>query len=67
MKAMLRYLDGYRRETVIAPLFKMLEALFDLFVPLVMRVISVLTPSWSREEKLSDWIWENSACRRLEA
>ena len=39
MKAMLRYLDGYRRETVIAPLFKMLEALFDLFVPLVMADI----------------------------
>lgn len=36
---MLRYLDGYRRETVIAPLFKMLEALFDLFVPLVMADI----------------------------
>ena len=39
MKAMLRYLDGYRRESVIAPLFKMLEALFDLFVPLVMADI----------------------------
>lgn len=36
---MLRYLNGYRRESVLAPLFKMLEATFDLFVPLVMADI----------------------------
>ncbi|MGN0662343.1 MAG: ABC transporter ATP-binding protein [Faecalibacterium sp.] len=39
MKQMLRYLDGYRRESLLAPLFKMLEATFDLFVPLVMADI----------------------------
>ena len=32
---MLVYLRGYRRECILAPLFKMLEALFDLLVPLV--------------------------------
>ena len=32
---MLGYLKGYERESVLAPLFKMLEATFDLFVPLV--------------------------------
>ena len=31
---MLRYLSDYKRESVLAPLFKMLEATFDLFVPL---------------------------------
>ena len=36
---MLRYLKGYRKETVTAPLFKMLEAFFDLLVPLVMADI----------------------------
>lgn len=36
---MLRYLNGYKRESVLAPLFKMLEAGFDLFVPLVMADI----------------------------
>ena len=36
---MLRYLSGYKKESVIAPLFKMLEAIFDLFVPLVMADI----------------------------
>ncbi len=42
MKKLLRYLKDYRRECVMAPLFKMLEALFELFVPLVMaRIIDV--------------------------
>lgn len=36
---MMKYLKGYGKESVIAPLFKMLEALFDLFVPLVMADI----------------------------
>ena len=36
---MLRYLSDYKRESVLAPLFKMLEATFDLFVPLVMADI----------------------------
>ncbi len=39
MKGMLKYLKGYGRQSLIAPLFKMLEALFDLFVPLVMADI----------------------------
>ena len=39
MTGMLQYLKGYRKECVIAPLFKMLEASFDLLVPLVMAQI----------------------------
>ena len=39
MNKMLNYLNGYKRECVLAPLFKMLEATFDLFVPLVMADI----------------------------
>ena len=39
MNKMLRYLSDYKRESVLAPLFKMLEATFDLFVPLVMADI----------------------------
>lgn len=39
MKKLLRYLKGYQLETVLAPLFKMLEASFELFVPLVMAEI----------------------------
>ena len=39
MKKLLRYLKGYEKETVLAPLFKMLEALLELFVPLVMAAV----------------------------
>ena len=36
MKRLLIYLNTYKKECVFAPLFKMLEAIFELFVPLVM-------------------------------
>lgn len=39
MKKLLIYLRDYKKESVIAPAFKMLEALFDLFVPLVVASI----------------------------
>ncbi len=39
MKKLLVYLKDYKKETVLAPLFKMLEATFELFVPLVMAAI----------------------------
>ena len=39
MKKLLRYLKDYKKECVFAPLFKMLEATFELFVPLVMAAI----------------------------
>ena len=39
MRKLLVYLKDYKKETVFAPLFKMLEATFELFVPLVMAAI----------------------------
>lgn len=39
MKKLLIYLKDYKKETVLAPLFKMLEATFELFVPLVMAAV----------------------------
>ncbi|MCD5517614.1 ABC transporter ATP-binding protein/permease [Lactobacillus delbrueckii subsp. sunkii] len=39
MKYVFSYLKDYKRESVLAPLFKLLEALFDLFVPLVVARI----------------------------
>lgn len=39
MKKLLVYLKHYKKESVLAPLFKMLEATFELFVPLVMADI----------------------------
>ena len=35
MKRLLRYMGAYKKESVLGPLFKMLEASFELFVPLV--------------------------------
>ena len=39
MKKLLVYLRNYKKECVLAPLFKMLEASFELLVPLVMARI----------------------------
>lgn len=39
MKKLLKYLSNYKKECVLAPLFKMLEACFELFVPLVVASI----------------------------
>lgn len=39
MKTLLAYLKEYKKESILAPLFKMLEASFELFVPLVMVAI----------------------------
>lgn len=39
MKSLLIYLRNYKKETVLAPLFKLLEASFELLVPLVMAAV----------------------------
>ncbi len=39
MKKVLSYLKYYKKQTILAPLFKMLEASFELFVPLVIASI----------------------------
>ena len=39
MKKILYFLGGYKKESILAPLFKMLEATFELIVPLVMAAI----------------------------
>lgn len=39
MKSLMKYLKHYKKESVLAPLFKMLEACFELLVPLVMANI----------------------------
>lgn len=39
MKKILVFLKDYKKESVIAPLFKMLEAIFELIVPLVVAQI----------------------------
>ena len=39
MKKLLKYLKPYTKESIISPLFKLLEAIFDLLVPLVVKEI----------------------------
>ena len=39
MKNLLKYMRGYGKECVLGPLFKLLEATFELFVPLVVASI----------------------------
>ncbi len=39
MKNLLGYLKNYKKETILAPLFKLLEASFELLVPLVMASV----------------------------
>lgn len=39
MKTVLKYLRDYKKESILAPLFKMLEASFELLIPLVVAAI----------------------------
>ena len=39
MKHLMKYFNGYKVRAILAPLFKMLEASFELLVPLVMAAI----------------------------
>ena len=36
MKKLLRYLKNYKKESILGPLFKLVEVVFELTVPLVM-------------------------------
>ena len=39
MKKMLKFMRGYEKECILGPLFKLLEATFELFIPLVVAQI----------------------------
>ncbi len=39
MKKLLIYMKKFRKECILAPLFKLLEAAFELFVPLIVAAI----------------------------
>lgn len=53
MKKVLIYLKYYKKETILAPLFKMLEASFELFVPLV--IASIIDRGIEGEDKTHIW------------
>ena len=39
MKSLLKYLNNYKKESILGPLFKLLEASFELLIPIVMANI----------------------------
>jgi len=46
MRKLLRFIRPYTKESILGPLFKLLEALFELLVPLVIaRIVDVAIPS----------------------
>ncbi len=55
MKKLWIYLKGYEKESIIAPLFKMLEAFFDLMVPIV--VASIINNGISQNNM--SVVWKN--------
>ena len=39
MRKLTSYLKGYRKESILGPLFKLIEATFELLVPLVIAAL----------------------------
>lgn len=49
MKQLLAYFKGYLKETILGPLFKLLEAIFELLVPLVLaQILDQAIPNQNR-------------------
>ncbi len=60
MKKLLSFLKDYKKETILAPLFKLLEATFELFVPLVIaQIIDVGIPAGDKVHigKMFGWLF----------
>lgn len=53
MKQILKYLKAYKKECICAPLFKLLEASFELIVPLVM--VAIIDNGITASDKLYIW------------
>lgn len=60
MKKLLSFLKDYKKESILAPLFKLLEATFELFVPLVIaQIIDVGIPTGDKIHigKMFGWLF----------
>ena len=51
MRRLLSYLNHYRKESILGPLFKLLEASFELLVPLV--VVSIIDVGIKNQQLVS--------------
>ncbi|WP_033152548.1 ABC transporter ATP-binding protein [Streptococcus equinus] len=46
MRELSRYFKGYLKETILGPLFKLFEAIFELLVPIIIaRIVDTIIPS----------------------
>lgn len=58
MKKLLSFLRDYKKESILAPLFKLLEATFELFVPLVIaQIIDVGIPAGDKRHIVNMFGW----------
>ncbi|HFU4518436.1 TPA: ABC transporter ATP-binding protein [Streptococcus suis] len=49
MKSLFRYFKSYKKESILGPIFKLLEASFELFVPLIIAyIVDTIIPSGNR-------------------
>ena len=39
MRKLMKYFKSYKKQAILAPLFKLLEALLELFIPLIVASI----------------------------
>ena len=53
MRRLLSYLNHYRKESILGPLFKLLEASFELLVPLV--VVSIIDVGIKNRDAAHFW------------
>jgi len=53
LKKLLKFLKGYKKESILAPAFKMLEAIFELLVPIAVTLII----DKGINEKSSSTVW----------
>ncbi|MBQ9416212.1 MAG: ABC transporter ATP-binding protein [Clostridia bacterium] len=53
MRHLFQYLKAYKKESIISPLFKLLEAGFDLFVPIV--IAAIIDRGIAQEDKGFVW------------
>ena len=59
MRNLLKYLKHYKLQSILAPLFKLLEAAFELFVPMV---VSAIIDNGINVDGVGNWQYIVYAC-----
>ncbi|OFI45717.1 ATP-binding protein [Floricoccus penangensis] len=59
MFSLIRYAKKYKKQIILGPFFKFLEAIFELFLPLLMAVMvdeGILKNDWSKVLQMTFWM-----------